>query len=577
MLSLRQIKIIVYLMSSSDWVSGERLAGFLSVNRKTLLNDLYEIDSYYGKECVIETGKKGYRLTFLSEAVRNQMSIQNQESPEPSLRFRSSLILLYLMFLKDYISMQELADRFYISKTAVSMELETVRRWITRNPGLDLEVSVQKGIRLLSTEPILRIFLCKFASKDAFTKLPFNKEFADTYITTLESAKRVIRVIVREKNEVLTGEAFRRMSRYLAVAIMRSKTGFLRDDEPLNVSEADAVLWRECVSEICRYKLSGAEINDLAQLYDACDFLGKTADYGNRNNVIEGLRIFDQNVSELLEIPETGLLIDETVINYLCQMEKRQKIGFIAINNMNEYIVARYPLAVYLTYRYSKDSFGYEPNREMSYFSIQLGEALCRLEKPLQILLVTNSNENAARGIINDIQEIVIGVRISKIVPDYLFLEDPSMKEEYDILLTTEMNVILTVPDFYFIHNVMMDTMQAELRKYINFQKEKIMSQRRINIKDRYYRTVKSDDKEIQELRSRYLNDPAEIRMYPHGCALLIRIKPDLEPQIVDYQLAHASTFGTMKIRRLISVSYPVGGADIHNFFLTVSEILSEC
>lgn len=48
--------------------------------------------------------------------------------------------------------MQKIADIFFLSKTAVSLQIKTILRWIERNPKLELEVSSTKGLKIIAEE-----------------------------------------------------------------------------------------------------------------------------------------------------------------------------------------------------------------------------------------------------------------------------------------------------------------------------------------------------------------------------------------------------------------------------------------
>ena len=61
--------------------------------------------------------------------------------------------------------MQQLADIFYLSKTAVALEIDTVKRWIDRYAELDLEISGTKGIRILASEKRKRIYCATVSVK----------------------------------------------------------------------------------------------------------------------------------------------------------------------------------------------------------------------------------------------------------------------------------------------------------------------------------------------------------------------------------------------------------------------------
>jgi len=75
---------------------------------------------------------------------------------------RASSIVIYLMFQKDYVSLQQLADLYFLSKTAVALELKTIERWVERNENIELEISTSKGLKLLKAsgyDPTMLVIL----------------------------------------------------------------------------------------------------------------------------------------------------------------------------------------------------------------------------------------------------------------------------------------------------------------------------------------------------------------------------------------------------------------------------------
>ncbi len=578
MVSIRQIKIIVYLLNEGGWVTGDDLADFVSLNRKTLLSELDEIENYFGADCVIETGRKGYRIDYLSDSAREEMASMVRGIGEPSLRQRSSVILIYLMFLHDYISMQELADRFYLSKTAVSLEIDVIRRWMARNPELQFEVSKTNGIRLAADESVIRIFLSKFATVEAFQQLPFHVELAETYSAALSGAQSVVSCALEYYECTATGEMYRRMIRYYAVSIMRNRLGYPRRQEELRISEQDADFWRTVIAEnFAGDTVENAELNDFHNFFNACDFLDRPdPDPVHFIRMKENAVRFDRCVRYLLGYEEPVISDLKAAAEYLSGMDRRTELGYVAVNNINEYIAAKYPLACYLTYRYFHECFGHEASRESSFFSIQIAGTVARRRRPVSILLVTNNNESVIRGIKDDMSHLVPDAEVKKVMPDYRFEAASEDDSVYEIFLTTEMNIILNDPRFHYIQPVMKEKARFELVKYLNDEKQAAFRNRSEEVLKKYYRRITSNEAEIRSLRQRYLSDPEEVRMYPRKCALLIRIKDGIKPEIIEHQLNKATVFGSRKIRSLLEVSFPKGGEETEEFFAAVSELLKE-
>lgn len=142
-LTKRQIDILAYLLSRKDWVTSEQLSIHFEMNRKTIQQEIKLItEALAGKGMIISSKSRGYYLEHLTEEMRFYIREEIMKyGGRNSLGLKPSSLVLYFLFLKTHITMQTLADTFYMSKTAISLELSTVKRWVDRWEGIELEVS----------------------------------------------------------------------------------------------------------------------------------------------------------------------------------------------------------------------------------------------------------------------------------------------------------------------------------------------------------------------------------------------------------------------------------------------------
>lgn len=146
----RQLQIFSHLVNESNWITSEKLAELIGVNKKTIQIEIKDLMDEFGENLILEVNRRlGYRLlkmeTQLQEVLVEEMQKHDLES---TLNFRTSTLLVHLLFQEEFVSMQALAETFYLSKTAISLEVKTMKRWIDRNAGITLVVSGTEGLKI---------------------------------------------------------------------------------------------------------------------------------------------------------------------------------------------------------------------------------------------------------------------------------------------------------------------------------------------------------------------------------------------------------------------------------------------
>ncbi|MFC7395537.1 BglG family transcription antiterminator [Scopulibacillus cellulosilyticus] len=136
----RQKQLLVLLLNATDFKSAEYFAEQLRCSERTIYNDLQEIDRYLqslgfklekkpgnGTKLVVDNED---RLGILSK-VNVNANLFNQYSTEK----RQKLIALQLLYQNSHLSMQKLANDYFISKTAIAKDINKIDHYLQ---GFDL-------------------------------------------------------------------------------------------------------------------------------------------------------------------------------------------------------------------------------------------------------------------------------------------------------------------------------------------------------------------------------------------------------------------------------------------------------
>ncbi len=157
----REMDILLILLAERDWITGEEIAGRLGISKKTVQQEIRMIEETLGLEAGLCSGqKKGYRLNGVSqEQLQRILMCLEENEAHYNMKDRTSVLALYLLFQRDYVTMDRLAEIFYLSKTTVFSEIKTLKRWMGRQGGITLEVSGTKGV-LIRGKEMDRRFRC---------------------------------------------------------------------------------------------------------------------------------------------------------------------------------------------------------------------------------------------------------------------------------------------------------------------------------------------------------------------------------------------------------------------------------
>ena len=219
----REMDILSMLIGRRGWVTGEEMASAFGISKKTVQQEIRRISGEFGDGCrILSSQKKGYCLEYLSDELRRGI-IRHLEQNENhyNMRERTSVLALYLLFQREYVTMDQLAETFYLSKTTVFSEVKTMKRWMARQGGIALEVSGTRGVRILGSELDRRFRCATFCMPGIARQLPWPGEIWDRYEEELAAIREALGRELAGEETRLAGEDFGKICRYLAVSLLR--------------------------------------------------------------------------------------------------------------------------------------------------------------------------------------------------------------------------------------------------------------------------------------------------------------------------------------------------------------------
>lgn len=563
MLTMRQIDVVTYLFSAGDWVTGSRLSSHFKLDKKTLAGEIRAIELAL-EGCRIESGRRGFRIGSLSDDARRQIySDARSYGGFGGAELRPAAIFVYLMFREDYVSMQQLADAFYMSKTAVSIDLDTVKRWIDSSRDVRLEVSNTKGIRVLAPEERKRFCCARFGSRYAF-RLALTESGAEEGFRLLDMAEEILLDVLAEERLELTGEAFRVISGYLAVAVLRSRLGFCREDagETPGKTHSAARLAARLLKEREGYVLTRAEVGDLSELLCRSGAPG-----GAREQVPDetwrALERIERHICRILDLPESPFgPVREDAARQLDRLIRLQREGSIPLEREDRDVTAGFPLETYLMTRLLKEHAQLEGGGNLSAMALFLATGLARWRDSVSVLIASYQD----RSVTARIETVLRGftcppVREVWVMPVYAMKHGCGIAADYDILLTTEREIIMAEPRFRYVPSVIGCRDGLELDRYVKQKSAELRVRRMRELLRRCMVRTQGGAGSLDEILGPG-PEPDEGAFIVGGRLLICRIADGAEQKIEAVALSKPLTYDRRKIKEILRVSCPEGSRE---------------
>jgi len=579
-LTKRQLELLVYFANTNTWLTSEKLAEHIHTNKKTVQSEIKNMLEFYPNDIEIESNKRnGYHLLFLSPELQTQIVTEvRKHKMYSSMNFRASTIIINLMFQEDYVSMQHLADLFFLSKTAISNEIKTIQRWIERNVHLDLEISSHKGLKIHGSENMRRIFASMVGTESVLIESKLPERFISDVLEKLSLIQNFLRTALIEAKYIVSGEDFLRYARYVSLTVVRGmnqKDLELLEQNDLFVSVIEKLTL--FLAETFDYSLDENEQTALGNRLLELNYLHSNE--GDNLVLKQKLRKFEVTLIDYLKLPTEQLFKNpDALLDHIHQMATRMAAGHNVLNHFAQKTLSNYPLETYLVRRFFPLYFDLRPNlAELSYLVLYLAEALENYRSEGNLLIVSNQPFSILYALKHSIENSLRRkIRQVQIEPVYVF-EAKKEKEHYSVLLTTEQEIVFGNSGFSFIPSVLSE---AELNELSTELYHAINDQEEINKKNfltKYYgeESQMKITKKIDNIHQ-LLPNSNDLVLVPITSRILFacEIKETGTTQIREYHLKEPIVYQQRKISTLIHISY-VKNAKILTDFSAISEILT--
>lgn len=189
MLVSRQIEFLKLILNENEYKPIKYFKHKLNVSDKTLQKDLKMIERYLETFNIKIDIKRGYGIVIEDLAKKNvdlinSLSIHPKENKPLSVDQRRKEILKYLLLNSSNItSINQLADKYYVSKTSIVNDFKYIEEWI-KEYNLKLNKTLE-GTKIIGKELDIR----KSIANMMYDLLDENYEQHDIYeLTRLDSA-----------------------------------------------------------------------------------------------------------------------------------------------------------------------------------------------------------------------------------------------------------------------------------------------------------------------------------------------------------------------------------------------------
>lgn len=583
-LSKRQIKILVILKSEQDWVTSDQLASILKTNRRTIQADMKAILVELTDQLEIATNRRtGYRLLRLSSQLRQSLAQEiTVNQVYATMDLRASTLLTFLFLNDQFVSMQQLADTFYLSKTAVAESIKLVARWIDRNRGMSLTISKRFGIQLVAEESARQLLLSLVSTESVFDNAGIATELKTQFKAYIITVKQRLRSELVKRQYVLAGDDFTRFTRLLAYNMMRKSQGHVIDHYDTPALQAPLVT--NLLATLARD--TGVHFDPVDEAFLTAHFFEfnpLTISQDPNSTISVQLRRFEKCIIDFLHLPVNSLFKDNVFIKaHLERMVKRVEVGHTIMNHFAHETVSMHPLEMYLVRRYVPICFGVRPSlAELAYVVVYLAQALEKFRHSIKVCLVSNRPASIISSLEHNIQADLNGrVATIQVLPTYLFNRHLDFAP-IDVFLTTEETVVFADSRFKYLSNTN-DTQAYQLTMAsVRKDLEQLTLAKRSKIKRTYFPVDNQLQvtKQIKQFSDIIPNKRTTIGFPISGeVYLYCATAGHDETKIMQYQLKKPLIIQQRRISTVFSVVFDHGKSyqAILAFFDTLTEIINQ-
>ncbi|MHC9532175.1 BglG family transcription antiterminator [Dellaglioa sp. L3N] len=580
-MSKRQIQIVTQLVNEHGWLTSEKIAKNIGTSKKTIQFEMKILTNEFDKYVVLQSNKRtGYRIESISDDFKKYIieEVKTYESYS-SMNARASAIIIFLLFQKAYVSMQYVADIFFLSKTAVSIEIKTIQRWMARNSEISIDISGNDGLKMIATENMKRIFGSMVGTEKVMEEAHLEKNEVQLYIKLVPIIKKVVRETLIRYKYVVSGEDFKRINRYIIISIVRQDAGW-KITEEIKMSENLPLVTYLVHAMEDELDISFDSLEKKALANRLLDFNYLYGDGDTNEQIDSELRLFEQKIISTLNLPTNSLFQEsEFLVSHIKQMKIRIASGHNAMNHFAKKTAQNYPLETHLIKKYFPTYFMIKPNNaETAYLVLYLAAALEQYKKTVTGLIISNQPFSILNTLNVQINEL-LGHQGQKfnIEPVYLYEIQSENIDDYDVILTTEQEIIFENSRFIFLSSVLDENEMDNLSNLLVERIQILREYKKKQLLDKYF--VDDNKIEVYKKISNYQDLLPKIKetttqLIGDETLLICLVEEKATTKILQFNLHEYINYHQKKIKRIIYAEYDTTQNNSLLFFYCIVEIL---
>ncbi|MCG1027101.1 BglG family transcription antiterminator [Virgibacillus halodenitrificans] len=427
MLNFRMEVILRELMAAKSPITGNYLATINEVTPRTTREDIKSLDSVlvnYGARVISVMGQ-GYQLNIMEEKqFQNLLKEVTEGSDGNNLLVntpeeRVSFLIKYLLLTSNYVKLDELAERLYVSKSTIQNDIKQVKK-ILLEYDLRLESRPNYGLKIVGDELKLRFCMAEYI----FDREEKSKEhlleplFSSITQVDMDRIQNIIMKQITSNEITLSDIAINNLLIHISIAYKRIKSGhhvsLYHTDIQEIIEQKEYMVACEIVKDV--EKEFSVKFPEEETAYIAIHLLGtKMLSHTKTDSKIVG-RVLGDEISDLITTLLNKIEVELNLgINYDQELTialalhlkpaiNRFKYGMNIRNPMLEDIKKNYPLAFeagIIAGLVIEESTGVKiDENEIGYLALHIGAAIERKKLhsgPKRCLIVCASGMGTAQ------------------------------------------------------------------------------------------------------------------------------------------------------------------------------------
>jgi transcriptional antiterminator len=483
---------------------------------------------------------------------------------------------MILLYEKDYISMETLANRLFLSKSMLNRHMD--KSWRLRK---NIEVSPVKGLKIPWSERQKRNFLAKYFFLNTST-LPLLTEKIDLE-KLMQKLYHILQTLMVEHHYYVSGLAFTTFYHYLLITIIRQQQGFTLEDEasPLPVSNLMNEIALTFQKEL-QVVLTEADLWSCQSKLNELNVLDTDREVVYNEQLKQQLQCFCQ-----ILLDEFGIRVEmnekqeESFVLHMHKLKIRKENDNDVANFEKRMINTSYPLTAQLIRDYFLPIFQLDiPESEISYIIPYFAGFIEEKTEEQDILYISDSTPSLIHDSLRKLEQLPLDVKISwKVYPQYYYEAHKSeLQKDVLMVLTTELPIVVKNSKALLLSKILVDTDLELVKLYLSgcLNKER---QRRLEANEKKYLlpiTQVTEKKALfeilqkEELGNYHVYDLVMDKNVGYFAAFTQK------SSIHVYTLTHPVFYKDHFLKKVVVANYCVQDKNLHSFFEVVRPLLLE-